>query len=100
MNYSQTAAWKPRSWKLPAKTAWSISRALFPSEAKHQILREILNDVLDFNEVVDDIVSIVSSGNESKGGRMEFVATNRPRSLPMKKRLKSTPKHRSRPVSP
>jgi RNA polymerase-binding transcription factor DksA len=28
---------------------------VLPSEAKHQILREILNDVLDFNEVVDDI---------------------------------------------
>jgi RNA polymerase-binding transcription factor DksA len=28
---------------------------VLPSEAKHQILLEILNDVLDFNEVVDDI---------------------------------------------
>ena len=28
---------------------------VLPSEARHQILREILNDVLDFNEVVDDI---------------------------------------------
>ena len=28
---------------------------VLPSEAKHQILLEILYDVLDFNEVVDDI---------------------------------------------
>ena len=28
---------------------------VLPSEARHQILLEILNDVLDFNEVVDDI---------------------------------------------
>jgi RNA polymerase-binding transcription factor DksA len=28
---------------------------VLPSEAKHQILLEILSDVLDFNEVVDDI---------------------------------------------
>jgi glutaredoxin-related protein len=28
---------------------------VLPSETKHQILLEILNDVLDFNEVVDDI---------------------------------------------
>jgi len=54
---------------------------VLPSEAKHQILLEIVNDVLDFNEVVDDIdidrqlwERIERRSDENSGDRTDELA--------------------------